>query len=61
MTIDKQKLATAAFAAAGVLFLVTAVIPVLKGQSLEALFVSVGILCIILSIVFGRKPGGRAT
>lgn len=60
MTVEKQKLIATVFALVGVISLVAAVLPAIKGQSLNVTFLGVGVFWLILSVVVGRKPGGRA-
>ncbi len=60
MAVQKQKLIATGFALVGVVSLVAAVLPALKGQSLNATFLGVGVFWLILSVAVGRKPDGRA-
>jgi hypothetical protein len=58
MKVWEQRLVPAGFALAGVLFLVAAIKPVIKGQTLNAAFLIVGALCLILGIAIARKSRG---
>ena len=60
MAVEKKKLLATGFALVGVISLVAAVLPAIKGQSLNVTFLGVGVLWFILSIVVGRKSGGSA-
>ena len=60
MAVEKQKLIATACALAGVISLVAAVLPAIKGRSLNGTFLGVGVFWLILSVVVGRRPGGRA-
>ena len=60
MTVQKQKLFAAGFAVVGVVSLVAAVLPAIKGRSLNVTFLGIGVFWLIVSVVVGRKPGGHA-
>lgn len=57
MAVQKQKLIATAFALVGVVCLLAAVPPAIKGQSLNVTFLAVGGFWLILSVVVWRKPG----
>lgn len=62
MAVQKRKLvATVGFAVVGVVSIVVAVLPAIKGQSLNVPFLGVGVCWLILSVVVGRKSDGGAT
>jgi NhaP-type Na+/H+ or K+/H+ antiporter len=60
MAVGKQKLIATGFALVGVISLVAAVLPAIKGQSLNITFLGIGVIWLIVSVVVLRKPGGRA-
>lgn len=60
MAVQRQKLIATGFALVGVVSLVAAGLPAIKGESLNVTFLGVGVIWLILSVVVGRKPGGRA-
>jgi len=60
MAVEKQKLIATGFALVGVISLVAAVLPAIKGQSLNLAFLGVGVFWLILSVVVGRRSGGSA-
>jgi uncharacterized membrane protein len=60
MAIQKKKLTVIGFALVGVLWLVVAAIPVIKGRSLNVMSLGIGVFWLILSVVVWRTPGGRA-
>jgi hypothetical protein len=43
-----------------VISLVAAVLPAIKGESLNVTFLAVGVFWLILSVVVGRRSGGSA-
>jgi hypothetical protein len=54
----ENKLVTILFAFAGVLFLLVAVVkPVIKGQPLNVLYLGLGVVCLIVGVVVGRRSG----
>jgi hypothetical protein len=59
MAVQKNKLIAAGFALVGVVSLAAAVLPAIKGQSLNVTFLAVSAFWLILSVVVWRKPGGR--
>lgn len=60
MRVWKQRFGPAAFALAGILFLVAAVMPVINGRPLNVACLGVGVLCLFLGIAIGRKSRGGA-
>lgn len=60
MAAEKQKLIATGFALVGAVSLMAAALPAIKGQSLNVTFLAVGVFWLILSVVVGRKPCGRA-
>jgi drug/metabolite transporter (DMT)-like permease len=59
-SVQKKKLIVTGFALVGVLWLVAAVIPAIKGRSLNVMSLGIGVFWLILSAVVWRTPGGRA-
>lgn len=58
MKVWEHKLIATLFALAGVLNLVAgAVKPAIKGEPLNLTFLGVGVVCLVLSVVVGRKSG----
>lgn len=58
MKVWGPKLVTTGFAFAGVLNLVAgAVKPAIKGEPLNVTFLGVGVVCLVMSVVAGRKWG----
>ncbi|MGD0579245.1 MAG: hypothetical protein ABSC08_09990 [Bryobacteraceae bacterium] len=60
MAVQKKKLIATGFALVGVVSLAAAVLPAIKGQSLNVTFLCVSVFWLILSAVVWRTPGGRA-
>jgi len=59
MKVWEQKLVPMGFTFAGLLFLLAAVVkPLIKGQPINAVFLILGALCLILGIATWRKSGG---
>ncbi len=61
MAVQKKKLIATGFALVGVVLVVAAVLPVIKGQSLNVTFLSIGVFWLIFGVVVGRRSSGRAT
>jgi hypothetical protein len=60
MAVKKQKLIATGLALVGAVSLLAAVLPAIKGQSLNVTFLGIGVIWLVLSVVVGRKPGGGA-
>ena len=58
MPVQRKKLAVVGFALVGLVSLVAAVLPVIKGQRLDVTLLCVGLFWLILSAVAGRRSGG---
>lgn len=54
----ERKIAPVGFLLAGVLFVIAAVIPLLKGKSLNAAFIGVGAMFVVLGAVALNKSNG---
>ena len=59
--MQRRGVAITGFALVGVLWLVAAVIPAIKGRPLNGMALGIGAFWLILSVVVSRTPGGRAT
>jgi len=55
MTRRERLIAPAGFIAAGVLFVIAAVVPLAKGRPLNAVFIPVGVVFFILGAALWRK------
>ncbi len=53
----EKKIVPAAFAVSTVLFLFAALKPAIKGQPLNAAFLSIGVVCFVLAIATWRNAG----
>ena len=57
MAIARKKLIAVGFALVGLLSLLVALLPVLKGGSPNGAFVGIGAFWLIMSIAVSRRPG----
>ena len=60
MTSKKQRIIAVSFATVGVISLVAAVLPALRGGSLNLVFLGIGLFWLVFSLVVWRKPDNGA-
>lgn len=60
MTARERLIAPLGFALAGIVFLVAALIPLAKGQPLNATFLPLGLLSLILGLATWRRAGTKS-
>jgi hypothetical protein len=61
MAVGKQKLIATGFALVALISLVAAVLPAIKGRSLNVTFFGIGLFWLIVSAIVGRRSNGGAT
>lgn len=60
MKIWEKRIVPVSFVLSAMLFVFAALKPVIKGQRLNAAFLAIGVLCLILGIATWRKPADRS-
>ena len=60
MAVAKQRLIRTAFALVGVISLIAALLPAIKGEPPNVTFLGVAVFWLIMFVVAGRKPGSGA-
>jgi hypothetical protein len=56
--MKQRNFASWGFFVAGVLSMVAALVPLLRGQSMNVTFLGVAVVCLVLGVATGRKGGG---